>query len=86
MEHVRRYEKDLFLFKNYRSVIKDIGIRLLNRNRDLKAAVPVDRIILGSVIIPNAHVCAWNEIDFFDIIADDPSGKTADRLLIFARY
>ena len=82
VEHVRRYHKDLFLLKDYRSVIEDVGIGFLDRNRDLQTTVLVDRVVLGTVVIPDAHVGARNEINFLNVVADDPAGKTADRLLI----
>ena len=82
VKHIRRYKKDLFLLKDYRSVIENIGIGFLDRDRDLQTTVLVDRVVLRTVVIPDAHIGARNEINFFYVVADDSAGETADRLLI----
>ena len=46
--------------------------------------MPVRRIVLRLVVVPDPHIGIRYEIDLFNVIADDPSGKVPDRLLIIA--
>ena len=56
MEHIRRYEKYLFLIEYDSTVVEDICIRLLDRYRDLETTVSVNRVVLRTVVVPYTHV------------------------------
>ena len=44
----------------------------------------VRRIVFGFVVVPDPHVGVGDEVDLFNIIADDPSGEVPDGLLVIA--
>ena len=86
MKHIRRYKEDLFFLESDRSVFENISVGTRKRDRDLKAGMPVSRVVFSFVVVPDPHVGVRYKINLFDVIADDPSGKVSDRLLVVAGY